>query len=125
MVIPKDGFTKGWLYQRMVISKDEVPDHKKVFNSQDGNNEVLKDVKVLKSDVIKLKNTIMLLMQNKEAETILKKAIEDIKDDIILLTASNRYIKELLEEDTDDESECCDAKNKKKEPTGSRYRVEM
>ena len=42
-------------------------------------------------------------MQNKEDETKLKKAIEDIKDDITLLTASNKYIKEqldLIEEDT-------------------------
>ena len=72
----------------------------------------------MKADVIKVKNTIM---QNKEDETILKKASEDIKDDIILLTASNKYIKEqldLLEEDTDDKSECGDAKNsfKKEDP---------
>ena len=40
--------------------------HKKVFNSQDGNNDkVLEDVKALKADVINLKNTIKLLMQNK------------------------------------------------------------
>ena len=93
--------------------------HKKVLKSQDGNNDkVLEDVKALKADVTNIKNTIKLLMQNKEDETILKKLIEDIKNDIILLTASNKYIKEqldLLEEDTDDESECGDAKNSEKE----------
>ena len=47
--------------------------HKKVLNSQDGNNEVLEDVKGLKADVINLKNTIKLLVQKKEDETILKK----------------------------------------------------
>ena len=42
-----------------------IQPQKKVFSSQDGNyDKVFEDVKALKADVINLKNTIKLLMQN-------------------------------------------------------------
>ena len=80
--------------------------HKTSSNSH--GDTVQDDVHKLKREVDNLKSAVKVLMKNREEEDILKKSIKDITDEVKLLSASNKYIKEqidLLEKDSDTESD--------------------
>ena len=77
---------------------------KRMSNSQDDSKDtVSEDLQKLRVEVDDLKNTINILVSNRDQEESLKKSMEKIKAGIKILVASNRYIKEQidpLEEDS-------------------------
>ena len=91
--------------------------HKRMSNSQDYSKDtVSEDLQKLREEVDDLKTTINLLVSNRDQEESLKKSMEEIKAEMKILAASNRYIKErtdLFEEDSkysDNESASVDVK---------------
>ena len=71
-----------------------MPVHQRISNSQDEyNNTVYEDVKKWKVEVDCLKNTIKSLMKKREEEEMLKESVKEIKTEIKLLSASNKYMK--------------------------------
>ena len=90
--------------------------HKQISPFYYGSKETVhEDFKTLKEEVNCLKETIKILIENIDEEELLKKSLEEIKAEIRILAASNRYIQEqaevdLLDEDSNIESVSDDVK---------------
>ena len=79
--------------------------HRRKYHlKSDYSNDVNDDLQKLKGEVEWLKNTIQSLIKTREEGDRLKKSVEDIKEEVKLLTLSNKNIKAIidyLEENSD------------------------